>query len=168
MLPPKPNVSFKYTADKQGKASEAEIALATELIGLVRGKKTARDVQVWAEEKIIPAHGSKVAIDILVQTFLYVGSKSFTHLVTVLEKFGQVLHKLAPDLASQKLVVEVVASVWQNSHQMISIAVDRMMGYRIVSNLAIVKWVFSDVNVKRFHSTDHVWEVSFVFSTVIA
>lgn len=42
---------------------------------------------------------------------------------------------------------------------MTAIAVDRMMGYRLVSNLAIVRWVFSEENVEQFHTSDRPWEV---------
>ena len=42
---------------------------------------------------------------------------------------------------------------------MTAIAIDRMMGYRLVSNLAIVRWVFSAENIEQFHTSDRPWEV---------
>ncbi|KAL7186925.1 hypothetical protein ACSBR2_028607 [Camellia fascicularis] len=42
---------------------------------------------------------------------------------------------------------------------MTAIAIDRMMGYRLISNLAIVRWVFSPTNIEQFHTTDHPWEI---------
>jgi len=42
---------------------------------------------------------------------------------------------------------------------MTAIAIDRMMGYRLISNLAIVKWGFSPANVEQFHVSDRPWEI---------
>lgn len=64
--------------------------------------------------------------------------------------------------ARQALQVAVVASVvrlWRDSPQMAAILVDRCMALRIVSNLAIVDWVFTQDNLPLFHSSDRVWEV---------
>lgn len=40
------------------------------------------------------------------------------------------------------------------------VEIDRMMGYRLVSNQAIVRWVFSPENVDQFHVSDQPWEVN--------
>lgn len=159
LLPPKNTPAFKYSPENEGSGSEAEVALATELTGLVRGKKTVREIQVWIDEHILATQGQNVAIEIVVQTLLYMGSKSFTHTVTVLEKYGQIFRKIATDQASQIAMVETVAKLWKNSAQMTAIVIDRMMGYRMVSNLAIVAWVFGPENVQQFHTSDRVWEI---------
>jgi hypothetical protein len=59
----------------------------------------------------------------------------------------------------QLLLMDEVSAYWKNSTQMTAIAIDRMMGYRLISNLAIVKWVFSPANVDQFHVSDRPWEV---------
>eukprot|EP01018_Ginkgo_biloba_P023536 Gb_13655 [translate_table: standard] len=159
LLPPKGGPCFKYSGEGQGDHSEAEVSLSTELSSMVRGRKTAREIHAWVEEKIVPVHGQKVAIEVVVQTLLHIGSKSFTHLVTVLERYGHVITKLGSDQSNQILVIEEVAKLWQNNTQMTAIAIDRMMGYRIISNLSIVSWVFSPANVEQFHTSDRPWEI---------
>lgn len=159
LLPPKGVICFKYIGESQGEQYEAELALSAELSGMVKEKKLAREIYPWVEEKIILVHGHKVAIEVVVQTLLHIGSKSFTHLVTVLERYGYVLSKLASDESNQTLVISEVAKLWQNSAQMTAIAIDRMMGYRIISNIAIVSWVFSPANIEQFHTSDRLWEV---------
>lgn len=99
----------------------------------------------------------------VVQTLLDIGSKSFTHLITVLERYGQVIAKICSDEDKQLLLIEEVSSFWNNSAQMTAIAIDRMMGYRLISNLAIVRWVFSPENVEQFHTSDRPWEVNKLF-----
>ncbi|KAH7278662.1 hypothetical protein KP509_38G051300 [Ceratopteris richardii] len=159
LLPPKSLPYFKYTAENQDGCTESEMLLSTELTAMVKSKKTARDIQVWVEEKILPAFGQKSAIEIVVQTLFYLGAKSFTHMITVLERYGQVLSKLATDQSYQVFLIQEVSKVWQFSVQMTVIAIDRMMGYRIISNLSIISWVFGPDNVERFHTSDFLWEI---------
>ncbi|KAL5209716.1 hypothetical protein ABZP36_005339 [Zizania latifolia] len=157
LLPPKAGPNFRYTSD-EGKESDGH-RLSKELVGMVRGKKATRDIISWVEEQIIPANGARFALDVVSQTLLDIGSKSFTHLITALERYGQILSKLCPNEEMQLLLMDEISAYWKNSTQMIAIAIDRMMGYRQISNLAIVKWVFSPANVDQFHVSDRSWEI---------
>jgi len=126
---------------------------------MVRGKKSIRDIILWVEEHVIPTNGAEFALDVVSQTLLDIGSKSFTHLITVLERYGQIISMLCPNEEMQLLLMDEVSAYWKNSTQMTAIAIDRMMGYRLISNLAIVKWGFSPANVEQFHVSDRPWEV---------
>ncbi|GKU93979.1 hypothetical protein SLEP1_g7526 [Rubroshorea leprosula] len=83
----------------------------------------------------------------------------FTHLITVLERNGQMIAKICPDHDKQAMLISEVSSFWKNNAQMTAIAIDRMMGYRLISNLAIVRWVFSPTNIEQFHTSDCPWEI---------
>lgn len=156
MLPPKGVPDFKYSSQDDDKT---EYTLSTELNAMVKGRKTARDVIIWLEESVIPVNGLDAALRVVVQTLLDIGSKSFTHLITVLERYGQVIGKLCTNEDTQIALIAEVALFWKNSAQSTAITVDRMMGYRLISNLAIVKWVFFSPNIDLFHTTDRLWEV---------
>lgn len=158
LLPPKGGSNFKYQADDNQEGTEGH-KLSKDLNNMVRGRKNAQEISSWLEENIIPEHGSKFALEVVAQTLLDIGSKSFTHLITVLERYGQIIGKLCPDHDTQVLLMDVVGSYWKNNTQMTAIAIDRMMGYRLISNLAIVKWVFSPSNMEQFHISDRPWEV---------
>ncbi|XP_042446819.1 nuclear cap-binding protein subunit 1-like [Zingiber officinale] len=154
LLPPKSGPNFKYNSeDDQG------YALSRELRIMIRGRKTAREISPWVEENIIKVHGPKFALEVVIQTLLDIGSKSFTHLITVLERYGQVITKLCATQDMQVLLIDEVSSYWKNSTQMTAIAIDRMMGYRLICNLAIINWVFSLPNIEQFHVSDRPWEV---------
>lgn len=159
LLPAKNSPCFKYGAENQDNCTESEMLLSTELTAMVKGKKSAREIQIWVEEKILPSLGQKAAIEIIVQTMFYLGSKSFTHMTTVLERYGQVFAKLASDQGLQVFLIQEVSRIWQNNAQMTVISIDRMMGYRIISNLSIASWVFATENVQQFHTSDWIWEV---------
>ncbi|KAJ9562715.1 hypothetical protein OSB04_007875 [Centaurea solstitialis] len=156
LLPPKGVPDFRYGSEDDDKT---EYALSTELNGMVKGRKTARDVITWLEETVSPVNGPEVALRVVVQTLLDIGSKSFTHLITVLERYGTVIAKICPDEESQITLIAEVGLFWKNSAQSTAITIDRMMGYRLISNLAIVKWVFSPPNIELFHTTDRLWEI---------
>lgn len=157
LLPPRGGPQFKYSAEDG--TDPTERALSLELKDMVKGRKTAREMISWVEENVFPAHGFDITLGVVVQTLLDIGSKSFTHLITVLERYGQVIAKMCTDDDQQVKLITEVSSYWQNSAQMTAIAIDRMMSYRLISNLAIVRWVFSPLNLDRFHVSDSSWEI---------
>ncbi|KAH9790037.1 nuclear cap-binding protein subunit 1 [Citrus sinensis] len=158
LLPPKGGPNFKYSME-DGRERSEEHALSAELTNKVKGRQTAREIIVWVEESVYPIHGLGVTIKVVVQTLLDIGSKSFTHLITVLERYGQVISKICPDHDKQLMLIEEVSLFWKNNTQNAAISIDRMMGYRLISNLAIVRWVFSPENIDQFHTSDRPWEV---------
>ncbi|XP_038988704.1 nuclear cap-binding protein subunit 1-like isoform X2 [Phoenix dactylifera] len=158
LLPPRGGPNFKYIIEDSQEGMEGH-TLSKELNSMIRARKTAREITLWVEENIIPLHGFNVALEVVVQTFLDIGSKSFTHLITVLERYGQVIAKLCTDQDKQILLLEEVSSYWKNNTQMTAIAIDRMMGYRLISNLSIVRWVLSPSNINQFHTSDRPWEI---------
>lgn len=158
LLPPKAGPNFKFVGNESSETTDGH-KLSKELVGMIRGKKTVRDIILWVEEHMIPTNGAEFALDVVSQTLLDIGSKSFTHLITVLERYGQIISKLCPNEEMQLLLMDEVSAYWKNSTQMTAISIDRMMGYRMISNLAIVKWVFSPANVEQFHVSDRPWEV---------
>ncbi|XVE78946.1 hypothetical protein DITRI_Ditri14bG0018900 [Diplodiscus trichospermus] len=158
LLPPKGGPNFKYSIE-DGREKTEQHALSAELCNKVKGRQTAREILSWIEENIYPVHGPEVTVSVVVQTLLDIGSKSFTHLITVMERYGQVIAKIFPDQDKQVILLAEVSSYWKNNAQMTAIAIDRMMGYRLISNLAIVRWVFSPENIDQFHTSDRPWEI---------
>ncbi|CAK7331146.1 unnamed protein product [Dovyalis caffra] len=158
LLPPKCSPNFIYSIE-DGRERTEQHALSAELNNKVKGRQTAREIISWVEESVFPSHGWEVTLKVVVQTLLDIGSKSFTHLMTVLERYGQVIARICPDHDKQVMLIAEVSSYWKNNGQMTAIAIDRMMGYRLISNLAIVKWVFSPANIEQFHTSDRPWEV---------
>lgn len=158
LLPPKGSPNFIYSIE-DGREKTEQHALSAELNNKVKARQTAREIISWVEESVVPNHGWDVALKVVVHTLLEIGSKSFTHLITVLERYGQVFARICPDHDKQVMLIAEVSSYWKNNAQMTAIAIDRMMGYRLISNLAIVRWVFSPANIEQFHTSDRPWEV---------
>ncbi|KAE8677217.1 Nuclear cap-binding protein subunit 1 [Hibiscus syriacus] len=159
LLPPKGGPNFKYSGVNGQEKTEQEQAISSDLNNKVKGRQSAREIILWIEENVYPTHGLEITLSVVVQTLLDIGSKSFTHLITVLERYGQVIAKLCSNQDKQVMLIAEVSSYWKYNAQMTAIAIDRMMGYRLISNLAIVRWVFSPENVEQFHISDRPWEV---------
>ncbi|ESW33634.1 hypothetical protein PHAVU_001G086100 [Phaseolus vulgaris] len=157
LLPPKSGPNFSFGAEDGKESNEHE--LSGKLNNMVKGKSPVREIISWIDESVFPNNGLEVTLRVIVQTLLNIGSKSFTHLITVLERYGQVFAKVCPDEDRQVMLIAEVSSFWKSNTQMTAIAIDRMMGYRLVSNLAIVRWVFSAENIEQFHTSDRPWEI---------
>lgn len=157
LLPPKGGPNFNLGAE-DGKENNEHL-LSGQLNDMVKGKVPVREIISWIDESVFSNNSLEVTLRVVVQTLLNIGSKSFTHLITVLERYGQVISKICPDEDKQIMLIAEVSSFWKSNTQMTAIAIDRMMSYRLVSNLAIVRWVFSEENVEQFHTTDRPWEV---------
>lgn len=155
LLPPKGGPNFEFGAQDNSERH----ALSAELKNMVKGRAAAREIILWIEENVFPVHGFEVTLKVVLQTLLDIGSKSFTHLITVLERYGQVIAKMCSDQDKQVMVIAEIGSYWKNNLQMTAIAIDRMMGYRLLSNLSIVRWVFSSENIEQFHTSDRPWEI---------
>ncbi|XP_042006458.1 nuclear cap-binding protein subunit 1-like [Salvia splendens] len=156
LLPPKGTTNFIYSADD---GDQTERGLSSELSGMVKERVTTREIISWIDNHVLATHGLDVTLRVVVQTLLNIGSKSFTHLITVLERYGQIISKICPDQDRQVMLISEVSSFWKNNAQMTAVAIDRMMGYRLVSNVAIVRWVFLPSNVDQFHVSDRLWEI---------
>ncbi|KAF7801834.1 nuclear cap-binding protein subunit 1 [Senna tora] len=157
LLPPKGGPNFSYGAEDD--KENAEQALSRELNDMVKGRVPVREIIAWIDENVFPNNGLEVTLRVVIQTLLNIGSKSFTHLITVLERYGQVIAKVCSDQDKQVMLIAEVSTFWKSNTQMTAIAIDRMMGYRLVSNLAIVRWVFSAENIEQFHTSDRPWEI---------
>ncbi|KAG9136557.1 hypothetical protein Leryth_014406 [Lithospermum erythrorhizon] len=157
LLPPKGLPNFRYTGE-DGR-DETEHSLSVELKGMVKGRLSSKEIISWIDENVLPTHGLDVTLRVVIQALLDIGSKSFTHLVTVLERYGQVISRLCNDQDKQVMLIDEVSYYWKNNTQMTAVAIDRMMGYRLISNLAIVRWVFSQSNANQFHISDRPWEI---------
>ncbi|XP_073273142.1 nuclear cap-binding protein subunit 1-like isoform X2 [Primulina huaijiensis] len=156
LLPPKGTPNFRYSLED---GDHTEHSLSAELNGMVKDRLTSREIISWIESRIIPEQGLDVTLRVVVQTLLNIGSKSFTHFITVIERYGQVIARICSAQEKQVSLLSEVSSFWKNNAQMTAIAIDRLMGYRLVSNLAIVRWVFLPENVEQFHVSDRPWEV---------
>ncbi|KAF9973203.1 Component of the cap-binding complex (CBC) [Actinomortierella ambigua] len=80
--------------------------------------------------------------DLFVQCVLMLGSKSFSHILNVIERYLVILQKMNSTPEARLHTVKIVAAFWKNNTQFLGILLDKMLNYRVVDPIAIVKWVF--------------------------
>eukprot|EP00850_Spirogloea_muscicola_P006458 SM000030S11467 [mRNA] locus=s30:953802:959389:+ [translate_table: standard] len=157
LLPPRGPPAFKF--GKGARGSEEEVKLAGELVEFVQEKRPTREVQAWLESTVKPSLGPGRTLALVMHTLLHLGTKSITHTFTALERFHVILSQLAPTHDDQAALLACVEDFWQVSPQMAVVVIDRLMGIRVVSSLAISSFSLSPQNGPRIHTSDHLWEV---------
>ncbi|KAL0306100.1 UNVERIFIED_CONTAM: Nuclear cap-binding protein subunit [Sesamum radiatum] len=97
--------NFTYSAED---GDQTEHGLSAELNRMVKERVTSREIISWIEDHLLPAHGLDVTLRVVIQTLLNIGSKSFTHLITVLERYGQVIARICPDQDQQVMLISEI------------------------------------------------------------
>lgn len=110
-------------------------------------------------------HPEDVAREIFLQCLMYHGSKSFSHLLSIVERqVPYVRHKtynvrylpLIQDfnsLPQNKLhTIKVTASFWARNTQFLEIILDKYMNYRVLDPASIISWVLSPAVLEEHHT----------------
>lgn len=94
---------------------------------------------------------------IIIQCVLLQGSKSFSHILNVFEKYVKLLQSLNETPQSRLETVSNVCEFWKNNTQFIEIILDKMVNYRIIDARAILVYFISvrdEVDFSRFYQTN--------------
>ncbi|KAI9359286.1 armadillo-type protein [Zopfochytrium polystomum] len=105
--------------------SEAELAF-----------KSTHPDEVW--------HGNPIVRDVFIEHVLMIGSKSFSHLLNLLERNVKILHQLNLRPQDRLHTVRIVTKAYASSSQWKEIILDKLVNYRIVDPAAIIRWALDD------------------------
>jgi len=154
LLPLKPQPNYKFANDEVENAG-----LAKSLLAKMRSKETSEQLLTYIDGEISPRVASpEVKLEIVTQTLLQAGSKSFSHLLNTIER-NIVLFNAIIKTTEQKLaVVQSVAEFWRDSQQHIIILLDKLMTYKIIDGTSIVNWLFSLSNLREF-TYSYIWQI---------
>lgn len=89
------------------------------------------------------AQADEVVRDVVVQTLLNAGSRSFSHLLNVVERYHDLLRALSTTPAARVTILASTARFWARSAQWVLIVFDKLLQYRIVEPVDVVTYVFS-------------------------
>ncbi|TDG42951.1 hypothetical protein AWZ03_010620 [Drosophila navojoa] len=151
LLPPSPDPNFKYIDGLLPGAN-----LAKHLLEAIRSKCAPELVGGLMEATTELNDGLK--INVLMQTLLHLGCKSFTHIFSLLGKFQPVLKVLANSDANQLAMMQALFEVWSNNEHVKLVVTDKLLKMHIVSNHAVVAWVF-DSSLKSELVKMYLWEL---------
>lgn len=91
-----------------------------------------------------PAEAERVARDVGIQTLLFAGSRSFSHLLNVIERYHELLRALSQSPEARVSILHSTCVFWTHSPQWFLIVCDKLLQYRIVEPLDVVTFVFSE------------------------
>lgn len=153
-MPEKPVPQFKYENDTTEGFTEAKL-----LLSKFQSKTSPDEIQnSLLEGEAFAKFTHEDKLDIMVHCLIKMGSKSFSHLLAVTERYLPLLQKYVNSSEAKLIVLKAIQHFWQKSPQHIIILMDRYMTYRIIDNTSIVNWLFSPDVLPEF-TRDYVWVI---------
>ncbi|XP_034473558.1 nuclear cap-binding protein subunit 1-like [Drosophila innubila] len=149
LIPLPPDPIFKYINELLPGAK-----LAKQLLEAIRGKSSALAVGGFIEAST--ELDENIKINVMMQTFLHLGSKSFTHVFSIFSKFQPVMKMLAYNKVNQLAILEALSEVWLNNDQLQLVVAEKLLKIRIVDANVIVDWIFGQKH-KLTHM--YLWEL---------
>ncbi|KAJ1968031.1 Nuclear cap-binding protein subunit 1 [Dispira parvispora] len=102
---------------------------------------------------------TRVVRDVFVQCVLFIGRKSFSHMLNVIERYLPLLKKFGMDADAKHHIVETVNEFWKDNPQFVTIIVDKLLNYRVVSPLSVLTWALNPLRVQfDYPAPFYVWE----------
>lgn len=158
LLPPKPVPVCIYLKQdpQEGEMEEPPMKFAAEFHAMVKEKRSDEEVSGWVQESVVVSLGPSKTVDVILQVLLMLGSKSFTHTLTALERYIGVLRALVCDEEREIVAINSVSYVWINSPQRRIMILNRLHGLRLVRGVSILNWAFSRDDL---FLQEHLWEI---------
>lgn len=155
-LPDKPRNNFKYLEGPQVEGYRP----AQILVNFLQQKHTSAQILTWFEtEVIVKDLPALLKVDIFVTCLLGTSSKSFSHLLTSIERYVPVLQKFICDLPSALQAITSAQIFWKFSAQRFIIVMSKLITYRIIPPPAVVEWIFSEEISKIAHEKYWIFEL---------
>lgn len=145
-LQPIPN--FKYASAIEGDDNHSvKVELSNQLMTLLREKKPSDELLEWFEANVTTKLGENEKLDIFIPTLLMAGSKTFSHIFALIERYATVFSKLGANTPqNQAKIVSLVGDFWSNSPQHAIIVLDRLGTSRVVNPPCTIGWCFKQTN----------------------
>lgn len=96
--------------------------------------------------------------EMFVQCLLLVGSKSFSHILNVIERYLDVLRYVNTTPEGRFHTVQIVASFWKNNTQFLGILLDKLLNYRVIDPTSVITWIF-EADQLKFAGRSFIWEI---------
>ncbi|KNE58132.1 hypothetical protein AMAG_04948 [Allomyces macrogynus ATCC 38327] len=147
--------AFHATYDRMQPTSVPEYpspqhaSFAEQIADQVRARAPADDVWAYTEQfqRNMGEDASPVALRHTVMTALLAhGQKTFSHTMTVLERYLAVLKRLvAGDVAAKRHLVASTYAFWRHNHQFFLIVLDKLLHYRVLEPVHAAQWLVAMV-----------------------
>ncbi|KAG0299447.1 Component of the cap-binding complex (CBC) [Dissophora globulifera] len=142
-------------------------AMASAVLNSLRAKNSIEQIEQTLDsmknaprlESMTPQEREDFIRELFTECVLMLGSKSFSHVLNVIERYLSILQRMNSTPEARLHTVKIVAQFWRNNTQFLGILLDKMLNYRVVDAIAIVKWVFEpEVWQNEWHRS-FVWDI---------
>ncbi|KAF9128208.1 Component of the cap-binding complex (CBC) [Mortierella sp. 14UC] len=142
-------------------------AMASAVLNSLRAKNSIEQIEQTLEsmknaprlESLTANEREDFIRELFTECVLMLGSKSFSHVLNVIERYLTILQRMNSTPEARLHTVKIVAQFWKNNTQFMGILLDKMLNYRVVDAIAIVKWVFEpEVWQNEWHRS-FVWDI---------
>lgn len=100
-----------------------------------------------------------LAHEVLFQCLMFQGSKSFSHLLNVIEKYLPLLQKWNETMDARLLTAEITCSFWSLNTQFLEIILGKLINYRILDSKAVITWLISEKTMDDNFDRFYVWSI---------
>ncbi|KAJ3232685.1 Component of the cap-binding complex (CBC) [Chytriomyces hyalinus] len=100
-----------------------------------------------------------VVRDIFVQNILFLGTKSFSHFLNIVERYVKILQQLNQEAEDRLHTVRIIAEFWKFNTQNMEIVLDKLMNYRVVDPISIITWALDLSVLDTDYSRFYVWTI---------
>ncbi|KAH6587853.1 hypothetical protein BASA50_011044 [Batrachochytrium salamandrivorans] len=168
-----PSYNFLYdTAESSGDEGLCQLAgfiskSISERADLHTMEAILTKVEQYASAETIEIDGKSLTIemamsspesvtrDVFINCVMFQGSKSFSHILNVIERYLPLLQKCNRTVEARMHTLEITAAFWKGNTQFIEIVLDKLTNYRIVDPKTVLLWIFQpkilDVSFSRFY-----------------
>lgn len=167
-----PGFEFKYS-DASSSGSEKVYEISKEMFQAM-GRRESKDNIAAIINKVkeisveYTSHNSmdvdmpdkdQVAREIFLQCLMHHGSKSFSHLLSMVERYLSIIQELSSLPLEKNHMIRVIFSFWNRNTQFLQIVLDKFMNYRILDPSSIITWVLSSQTLNDHHNKFFVWSI---------
>lgn len=102
---------------------------------------------------------NQIPHDALLQSLMFQGSKSFSHLLNVIESYLPLLQEWNATEEERNLSTKVICGYWRLNSQFQEIILGKLVNYRVLDSQSVVSWVLSSSTLDDDYSKFHVWSI---------
>lgn len=165
-MPPKPEAKVLPPADDPAAAEDPITLWAARALEMVRKKASAEELDAWISDNSLDTvlNSQLAVLEMLTRCLIVAGAKSYTHMITALDRYYGPLTNLATSCGEEgeATILQVTTDVWATNPQRASMTIDRLMTLRLVSAKSIVSWVFQSAGLQLLQDESEsgmAWEI---------
>ncbi|CAG5088532.1 Oidioi.mRNA.OKI2018_I69.PAR.g11876.t2.cds [Oikopleura dioica] len=167
LLPSEPIIRFKYKHDDDdGMSENPAVACSRKLEYAIRSKATAEEIFDILKDVPKPTEPDNEenpdynpnALDVFLQTLMFIASKTFSHSFAALSKYHIMLKRLAKNEGAKVKLLQILYDMWKDHPQMIVVLIDKCIRAQIVDPASVAQWIFS-VEMSSNFQRYFVWEI---------